>query len=56
MAALIGELHAGEYPDATFFIEDGTPALYDWPSHVDRRPDDVLAYGCYWNKAGGGGK
>jgi hypothetical protein len=56
MASLLAELHQGDHPDAVLFLEDGTPALYDWPGDIDYRPDDALAYGCYWPKAGGGGR
>lgn len=56
MAALLAELHAGSQPNATLYLEDGTPAIYDWPIDVDHRPDDALAMGCCWHKAGGGGK
>ncbi|MNJ40260.1 hypothetical protein D3C77_351520 [compost metagenome] len=56
MADLIDELHASGHLDAVVFLEDGTPALYDWPESLERRPDDALAYGAYWHKAGGGGR
>jgi hypothetical protein len=56
MAALIDELHSSGSPDATLFLEDGFPAIYDWPGEIDRRPDDALVEGCYWHKSGGGGK
>lgn len=56
MAALIDELHKGGLPDAVFYLEDGVPAIYDWPSDIDRRPKDALSMGRYWHKAGGGGQ
>lgn len=56
MAALISELHTGGLPNATLFLEDGFPAIYDWSSDIDRRPDVAMAEGCYWHKSGGGGK
>ncbi|WP_326430340.1 hypothetical protein VQ574_21695 (plasmid) [Stutzerimonas frequens] len=56
MAALIDELHEGDLPDAVFYLEDGNPALYDWPNDIDRRPRDALAMGRYWHKSGGGGQ
>ena len=56
MADLIDELHKGGHPDAVVFLEDGSPALYDWPADIDRHPDQALAHGAYWHKAGGGGK
>lgn len=56
MADLLRELHEGEYPDATFYLEDGTPALYDWPSDVEHRPEEAMAIGSYWHRSGSGGK
>lgn len=55
MAGLINELRDGEHPDAVLFLEDGTPAMYDWPGDVSR-PDDALVVGEYWPGAGGGGR
>ncbi|NWD57441.1 hypothetical protein HX878_22210 [Pseudomonas veronii] len=56
MADLIDELHNQGHPDAAMYLEDGTPALYDWPESSERRPEEPLAYGAYWHKSGGGGK
>lgn len=56
MAALINELREGENPEAVLFLEDGTPALYDWPNDELDRPADALAVGSYWPGSGGGGR
>ena len=56
MASLINELRDGEHPDAVMFLEDGFPALYDWPSDEAARPTDALVVGEYWPGAGGGGR
>lgn len=42
-------------PDAVLYLEDGTPALYDWPNDVMDRPDEALAVGSFWPGSGGGG-
>ncbi|MFJ7794687.1 hypothetical protein [Pseudomonas sp. NPDC096950] len=55
MADLLDELHQGAHPDTVLFLEDGTPALYDWPADAPRRPDNPLVEGAYWHKSGGGG-
>jgi len=57
MENIINELHAGDHPFATMFLEDGSPAFYDWPGDIESRPDIQLCDGgAYWHRAGGGGR
>jgi hypothetical protein len=56
MSQLLADLRSGEHPHACLFIEDGSVNLFDWPPEIERRPEEPMCFGSYWDGASGGGR